>query len=132
MSGNFPNLTPNPATNSFTGRVSHVGSIVPQLVDFVPKNQDGSVFDLTNTMVVTFRLWDGVADPFAKISNGTPEWTADATGLHCVFGVGDTYLLMSGTTPKYSIIGLDSGGHEILIATGTLSFQLIPHTPEQP
>lgn len=132
MSASFDNFTPTPDKKSFTLIVDHAGNITPTLVDFQPRNPDGSVFDLTATSQTDVRIWDGVADPFAKTNNGTPVWTGDATGLHCTFSVGDAYMLLAGTTPKYSVICLDSNGHYVLAATGTVSFQLIPKSPQQP
>ena len=126
MSGAFANLNPVPDTKSLQLVVDQYGTIVSKEVKFIPKNPDGSVFDLSNCASYAMNVWDGVQVPFGHFSYSNPSGTPDATGLLISFSNGDTNLTLAGQSTKYSIVGKDGNDSSVVIATGTLSFQQIP------
>jgi len=124
---NYDNHKAVPATNSVALYADPDGNITTRDYKFVPKNQDGSIFDCTNTATCNVTVSNMSASPNdVAVTKSMTPLVADATGITLSFSTTQADFLTAGTNVRYSIIGGDAGGGFVTLATGSLSFSLIP------
>ena len=124
---NFDNLKPVPASPSLVLYADPAGLLAAKEYKFIPKNQDGSVFDCTALQTTEMTVSNMLADPNpVAIKKTIAPDTKDATGFVLTLTSTQADFLQAGTNARYSIVGVDGSASRALLATGSISFSIVP------
>jgi len=124
---NFSNLKPLPAQTSLVLYADPAGLLTTKEYKFIPKNQDGSVFDCSAVQTTEMTASNMVADPNpCTVKKTIAPDTKDATGFVLTLSSTQADFLQAGQNGRYSIVGIDGSASRVLLATGSISFSIVP------